>query len=123
MENIKKIYYSLISAGLLLPFSLVSAIGGDVEIGGGISNPIGVKSIEGLIEAILKIVVAVGTPVAVLFLVFSGFKFVTAQGKPDAIKEARQYFMWTLVGIVILLGASLLSTIIKGTIEQLGAGI
>ena len=115
----RKIYYSLISIGVLLPFEFVFG----AVTGGGIRNPIGIDSIRELVKSILDIVIAVGTPIAVLFLVFSGFKFVTAQGNPSKITEARQYFMWTLVGIVILLGAGLLSEIVKGTIEQLGAGI
>ncbi|MBU1557798.1 pilin [Patescibacteria group bacterium] len=118
-QTFKNIYYSLISAGLLLP-SLASA---EVVAGGGIKNPIGVDSIQELIDAILQIVIAIGTPVAVLFLIYAGFKFVTAQGNPAKVGEAREYFMWTLVGIVILLGASLLSSVVSGTIDQLGSGI
>jgi len=91
----------------------------------GISNPLqgSIDSVQDLISAILKIVVALGAPISVLFLVYSGFKFITAQGKSDEIRKAREYFMWTLVGIAILLGAQLLSNIIKGTIDQLGTGL
>ena len=88
-----------------------------------IDNPIASTTIEALIASILKIIIAVGTPIAILFLIFSGFKFVMARGKPDGIKDAREMFIWTLVGIAILLGASLLAKIIEGTINQLGTGI
>ena len=119
-KNLKKIYYGLILVTLLFPSKMLFA---DVISGGGISNPINIDSIQDLIKSILDIVIAIGTPIAVLFLVFSGFKFITAQGNTTKLTEARKYFMWTLVGIVILLGAGLLSEIVAGTIDQLGAGI
>jgi len=117
-KKIQKIYYIFILTVILLPLKSVFAVSG-------IRNPIGSKisSIEQFVNEILKIVIALGTPVAVLFLVYSGFKFVVAQGNTEKLKEARQFFTWTLVGIVILLGAQVLSTVIAGTIKQLGVGL
>ena len=113
----KNIYYAIL-LGFLIPIKFI--FGAKVI---GIKNPIGVDSIPELISVILSAVVAIGTPIAVLFLIFAGFKFVTAQGKPGEIDKAKEFLMWTIVGIVILLGAQLLAEIVKGTIEQLGSGI
>lgn len=88
-----------------------------------IENPIKVNSINQLIQVIIKVFIAIGTPIAVLFLIYSGFKFVMARGKPTELEDARRTFLWVLVGIVILLGASVLAAVIKGTVQQLGAGI
>lgn len=115
--NFKKIYYSLFFVGILLPLRFIFAEG---TTGIGIRNPIGVNSIQKLVSSVLEILVVAGTPIAVLFLIFSGFKFITAQGNSTKITEAKQYFMWTLVGIVILLGAEVLAKVVEGTIEQLG---
>jgi len=112
----KKIYYTILF--FVLTFFQCSFVEGAT-----IDNPIKAKTIQQLIEEVLKIVVAVGTPIAVLFLIYSGFKFVFAQGNSDKLGEAREMFLWTIVGIAILLGAQLLSTIVKGTIDQLKTGL
>ena len=127
MKNkIKNIFYSVALFGILIPARFVGAEDGAVIQSLGdvtISNPIGPDSIEVLIEKILAIIIAIGTPIAVLFLIYSGFKFVWARGNPTEIGKARETFMWTIVGIVILLGAQVLSVIVKGTITELGVGI
>lgn len=126
MKKIKTFYYTLILFGILGPkvvFGEVTGSQAGVSINGGIGNPIGTDSIQGLVSAILDVIVAIGTPIAVVFLIFSGFKFVFARGNSSKLTEARETFIWTIVGIVILLGARLLSEVVKGTVEQLGAGI
>ena len=122
----KKVINSLFYGGIVFLATLPTVVfgeGGGGTGSAGISNPIKATSIQALIDAVLTIIIAVGTPIAILFLIFSGFKFVMARGKPDGIKDAREMFIWTLVGIAILLGASLLAEIVRGTIDQLGTGI
>ena len=117
--NFKNFYYStLLFLVMTIPLKVLAA-----NTKTKITNPINAKSIDDLIKMILKIVIAIGTPVAVLFLIYSGFKFVMARGKPTELEDARKTFRWTLVGIAILLGASVLAAVIKGTVNQLGAGI
>ena len=115
-KKISQIISFILSLCIWVPYSAALATSG-------IDNPIDAETIQDLITAILKIIVAVGAPVAVLFLIFSGFKFVTAQGNKNKIAEAREYFIGTLVGIVILLGAEILATIVKGTVAQLQQGL
>jgi hypothetical protein len=45
---------------------------------------------------------------------------VTAGGNEEKLSKARQAFLWTVIGIAILLGAKVLSVVICGTINQLG---
>jgi len=90
---------------------------------GKISNPINVSSISDLIDTVLETVIAVGAPIAVFFMIYAGFKYVIARGNKDKIKEAHQMLLWVIVGTVILLGASLLSDIVSGTIDQLKEGL
>lgn len=90
-----------------------------ISWGAGLTNPLGVKTISGFLELILKIIVQVGTPVAVLFIIYSGFLFVTARGDTGQITKAKETFMWTIVGTLILFGANLLGTILTNTATQL----
>ena len=85
----------------------------------GLKNPLKVSTIEELLELILDIVVTLSVPIIVLFLIYSGFLYVTAQGKPDAIKKATTAFTWTVIGGVIVLGASVLLTVITNTVNSL----
>lgn len=87
-----------------------------------VQNPLGVSSFCGLIKAILQAVIAIGIPIAVLFIVYAGFKFVIAQGKPDKLKEARANLLYVFVGIGIFLGAWLLAMVIANTINAVGQG-
>lgn len=89
-----------------------------------LDNPIGgIETLPELIVAILRVVIAVGFPVLVLAIVYTGFLFITAQGKPEDIKKAQTAFTWTVVGGAILLGALAIAELLRATIEQVGAGI
>lgn len=116
--KLKKIYYSLL-LGILMPFRSASAL----TTGGGLQNPIKINSIPELITAIIDIIIAVGTPIAVLFLIYAGFKFVLARGNESELTKAKEMLVWTIIGIVILLGAKVLSVVIEGTITQLTEGL
>ena len=69
---------------------------------------------------ILDIVITLGSIVVVLMLVFVGFKFVAAQGKPGEVEAARGMLLWTLVGALILLGAKAIAMGVEATVKALG---
>ncbi len=39
--------------------------------------------------------------VAVLFLLFAAFTYITASGEPEKIKKANQSIMWALIGVAV----------------------
>ncbi len=82
-------------------------------------NPLKVNSIGELLSLILNVVTIFAVPIVVFFLIYSGFLYVTAQGKPEAIQKATTAFTWTIVGGLIVLGANTLLTIIQKTVESL----
>ena len=82
-------------------------------------NPLGVKNFCDLVKSLLNIVLAIGVPIAVLFLVWSGFRFILARGNPTELALARKNFMFVIVGIAIFLGAWTLATVISATIQTL----
>lgn len=88
--------------------------------GGTIQNPIpNINSIEGLIKTILEALIKIGIPLVALAIVYSGFLFVAARGKPDALKKAKDAFIYSLIGGVILLGAWAIATLLKDTVDAL----
>lgn len=113
--------------GFFYPFSsLAQGTGGLPPLGTGgvpptsiLQNPIAARSIEELVSTLLDVVVSIGGVIAVFFLIYAGYLFVVAQGNEERLKTAKRTFLWTVVGIAVLLGAKLISEVIKGTIEQL----
>lgn len=66
---------------------------------------------------VLKFVVQIGSIVVILMLVYVGFKFVTAQGKPGEIEAAKGMLLWTVIGALVLLGAQAIAMGIQATVE------
>ncbi|HUD03000.1 MAG TPA: pilin [Candidatus Paceibacterota bacterium] len=90
---------------------------------GSVINPLGgINSFCGLIKALLSAAVAIGIPIAVLFIVWAGLKFVLAQGNSTKLADARKNMLWTVIGIGIFLGAWLLAMVIQNTVNGLASG-
>lgn len=86
-----------------------------------LTNPLNVRSVCGLIKAILQAVLVIGLPIAVLFLVFAGLKYVAALGKPEKIREANENLLYTVIGIAIFLGAALIAQVIATTVNNISS--
>lgn len=102
---------------LLIPTIALAALCGGT--GSGLANPICTNSLAEFLAKLLKLVAQILFPIIVLFLVYVGFLFVSSQGNPEKIKEAREYFFWAIVGALLVLGAEALSLAIKATVDQL----
>ena len=83
-------------------------------------NPVQAESISALLSALLQFFVRVATVVCVLYIVWSGFLFVKAQGNEEELKKAKQAFFYALIGTLLMLGAQVISTAISNTINQIG---
>lgn len=79
-------------------------------------NPIKVASIEGLLEAILNIVIVLATPVIIFFIIYAGFLYATARGNAEQIKQATNSLTYAIIGGVIILGSVAIATIVKNLV-------
>jgi len=59
-------------------------------------------------------------PLAILSIMFAGFKYVMARGNPGEIQKAHDVFYYVVVGIVIAFAAWL---IVKAILSGIGASI
>ncbi len=86
-----------------------------------IINPLNVGSdVSAIITAVMKnIIMPLASVLVVLAVLYSGFKFVIAQGNPKELEEARTGFIWVLIGSAVLLGAYGITEVLKTTIEQI----
>ena len=79
-----------------------------------IKNPITSPTLQDLIvklsEGLLKIVFIL----APVFIIISGFRFLIASstGNQAGLTMAKKLFMWTLAGTAIIVGASVIATVI-----------
>jgi hypothetical protein len=78
----------------------------------------GIGNIQQFIAAFLKAIVQISLPILTLFIVYSGFMFVTARGKPEALNKAKQNFLYVIIGAILILGAWVLATLIASTATQ-----
>lgn len=88
-----------------------------------IENPLKFGSFCQLLKGLLGAIVAIGIPVAVIFLVWVGFKFVLARGNSTEIENAKRSFVHTVLGIAIFLGAWVIAQVISATVSQFGVTI
>jgi len=85
-----------------------------------INNPIpNITSINGFVKALLEGIIKIGIPIVAIAIIYSGFLFVTAQGKEAKITEAKQALIYTLAGAAILLGSWALAQLISETVIKL----
>lgn len=85
-----------------------------------IQNPLTVGSFCGLLKLIFGALVQLGIPVAVIFLILSGARFVFAQGNEKALGDAKRTLYYTVIGIALFLGAWLIVMAVAATLSQLG---
>ena len=110
----------------LLPFMLFTVplvAFGDCNSETQLCNPLGFDSLTEFLRKILELVVMIGFPAIVLFIVYIGFQFIASEGNPEKLSKVRRLFFWALVGALLVLGAEALSIAIQGTVEQLKGGV
>ena len=130
MNTLKKIStYIIILTILVLPIFVNAQPGGNPSPPGGnptnltvtIPNPTTAgKDLIALLVALLNnVVMPVAAVFVTMWIIYAGFKYVTAQGNPEKIKKAHETLLWSLIGAGILLGAAGISLVVQKTIEGL----
>ena len=68
-------------------------------------NPLKSASFGALVQSLANWVTAIAIPIAAMFIIYSGFLFVTAGGNEAKLKAAKTTFYWTIIGAAIVVGA------------------
>lgn len=104
-----------------LPFSVLAITPGTIPGANELGIPEApVKTSGGLLNILSDVVGWVYTIffiIAVLFIIFAAFNFLTAQGDLEKIKSARNQIMWAVVAIVVALMAVGANAIIKNFLQ------
>lgn len=81
-----------------------------------LDNPLKYSDLNSLLTAVLKALIQIGSILLTLAIVWVGFRFVAARGNEEAIRSARTALMWTVIGGLILLGATAIQAVISSTV-------
>ena len=84
-----------------------------------ICNPVPYNTLNDFIKILLEGVLRIGIPLIALAVIYCGFLFVSARGKPEAITKAREALLYTLIGAAILLGSWAIAQLIANTVLAL----
>jgi len=85
----------------------------------GLMNPLNAGTIPELLSTIVQIILLFAVPIVVLFIMFAGFKYVTARGDTAKLAEAKSALTWAIIGGVVVLGAEIIAQLIDATINDL----
>jgi len=66
----------------------------------------------------LNTFIIIGTIASVFFIVYAGYKYITSTGKPDAIEEAKTTLRNALIGLVLILGATVIQSILSSAFSN-----
>ncbi|MFA7252278.1 MAG: hypothetical protein WC027_00235 [Candidatus Paceibacterota bacterium] len=82
-----------------------------------IHNPLKSNDVNAILGDIMKLVATAGAIVVVFFIIYSGYKFVTARGNESEVTKAKDIFWATIIGGAILLGADVIATVVINTVR------
>ncbi|MGI8420314.1 MAG: Mbov_0395 family pilin-like conjugal transfer protein [Candidatus Levyibacteriota bacterium] len=97
----KVIYFQAVFLTLLFTASPVFAQSADVS------------KIQTFIQSLIQVSVTLAGLVAAGFFVLGGFKYITSTGNPEAMEGAKKTILYSMFGLVIALGALVLSNIVS----------
>ncbi len=123
--RISHFYYYLATSFYLLPSAVLAQATPPPP--GKYNNPITfqyngqvVKTIPEFLLALVDLAFLIAMPIIVVFLVYSGFLFLTAGDNEANVTKAKKVFLWCLVGATIAIGAKVLAAVIQATIIDVG---
>jgi len=113
---IKNICHLISAVFIFSPILIFAQIGGSATTT--IQNPLKSNDVRGILVDIMNLVAIVGGIVVVLFIIYSGFTYVTANGDTGKIEKARDMFFATVIGGAILLGADVIANVVINTVKD-----
>lgn len=77
------------------------------------------NTLEGLLLGLLGIFITVATPIIVIYIVYSGYLYVTARGNAQQVEQATRSLTYAIIGGVLIIGAVAITTIVGNTVGAL----
>ncbi len=88
-----------------------------------LNNPVGITSLYDFILTVVRLFIRWFVFPAIIFMwVFTGFKFVAAQGRPDEIVKAKKWLLWGIIATVVVALTEGFLFAIRGTVNAILPG-
>jgi len=84
-----------------------------------LTNPLSVSTIGDAVNLFLGVIIKIALPLIILFFIWSGLTFIFARGNPAEVAKAKQIFLYTVIGTLLILGAWVITNAIIGTINSI----
>lgn len=78
--------------------------------------------VSGFTRDTLTILISLASLAAVFFLIRGSYLYITSTGKPDALEEAKRTIRGALIGLAIVIGASVLSSLLNNAFTHQNSG-
>lgn len=104
---------------LLLPIMTLGQGGSNITTT--LDNPLSAGTLFCFLKDILDVFLTVGIIIAVLFMVYAGFLFVTARGDTAQLTTAKKAFLGAVIGTAIIMGVWVIARAIVGTVNAIRA--
>lgn len=118
----KSLILFLVLLFVILPVFVFAQGPEDVTITAQIQNPLSADSLFCFLKDILDVFLTVGIIIAVLFMVYAGFLFVTARGNEAQLGTAKKAFLGAVIGTAIIMGVWVIAQAIVATINAIRPG-
>jgi hypothetical protein len=82
----------------------------------------GSSNVVCILRAVLMFILSIAFIVAVIFLVIGGFRYITSQGNEEGIEKAKGTITNAIIGIVVIVLAWIILTIVLNLVSSGTAG-
>jgi hypothetical protein len=82
-------------------------------------NPLKVSTIQEAVRFFINTLLKIAIPFIVVFFIWSGLNFILAQGNKDKVQKAKNMFLNTIIGSLLILGAWAITNAIVGTVNSI----
>ncbi len=76
------------------------------------------KSLYGIVGSVISVALGVVGLIAILLVIFGGFKWMTSGGSEEKVDEAKKILYSGIIGLVIILSAYALSSFVLSTLTK-----
>ena len=103
----------------IMPLIVSGTLPEEATISATIDNPLSADSLFCFLKDTLDIFLTIGIIIAVLFMVYAGFLFVTARGDTAQLTTAKKAFLGAVFGTAIIMGVWVIAQAIVGTVNAI----
>ncbi|MEY2664674.1 MAG: Type secretion system pilin [Candidatus Parcubacteria bacterium] len=82
----------------------------------GLKNPLKADSVQGILLTVVDLAMNIGIILAIIMIIYAGFRFVWARGNEKELAEAKTLFFYVIIGLAVLISAKVMVNIVQNTL-------